>query len=64
MKTERTIKLLNTACEIITELHNADKEMTKRINVLFNEIKYADKIDDETCSTCDHHEAINRRYTR
>ena len=36
-------RLLNTACEIITELeHNADDEQQKRIDAMFNEIKYTD----------------------
>ena len=36
-------RLLNTACEIINELeHNADDEQQKRIDAMFNEIKYTD----------------------
>ena len=48
MKTEQLNRLLNTACEIITQLeHNADAEQAKKINAMFDEIKYADKIDEE-----------------
>lgn len=40
--------LLNTACEIITELeHNADEQQQTKIDALFNEIKYSDKLDEE-----------------
>ena len=48
MKTEQLNRLLNTACKIITQLeHNADAEQAKKINAMFDEIKYADKIDEE-----------------
>ena len=47
-KLERLNRLLNTACEIITQLeHNADTEQQKVIDAMFEEIKYADEIDDE-----------------
>ena len=44
-------RLLNTACEIVSELeHNADDEQQKRIDAMFNEIKYTDELDDEMTS--------------
>jgi hypothetical protein len=46
MQKEQLERLLNTACEIITELeHNADEEQMKRIDAMFNEILYSDEID-------------------
>jgi len=46
MKKEQLERLLNTACEIITELeHNADEDQMKRIDAMFNEILYSDEID-------------------
>ena len=54
MKIEQLNRLLNTACEIITELeHNADEEQKKKINSMFNEIKYAEKIDEEMSTRAD-----------
>jgi len=48
MKKKQLNRLLNTACEIITELeHNADAEQQKIIDALFNEIKYSDELDEE-----------------
>lgn len=48
MELERLNRLLNTACEIITQLeHNADAEQQEMIDAMFNEIKYADDIDDQ-----------------
>ncbi len=48
MNNEQLNRLLNTACEIIIELeHNADDEQQRRIDAMFNEIKYADNIDDQ-----------------
>jgi hypothetical protein len=48
MQKEKLERLLNTACEIITELeHNADEEQIKRIDAMFNEILYSDEIDSE-----------------
>tara|TARA_R100001163_G_C5020700_1_gene163590 strand:+ start:187 stop:603 length:417 start_codon:yes stop_codon:yes gene_type:complete len=45
---EQLNRLLNTACEIIIELeHNADDEQQKRINAMFDEIKYTEDIDEE-----------------
>jgi len=41
-------RLLNKACEIITSLeHNADDDLQKDIDALFNEIRYSDELDDE-----------------
>jgi len=41
-------RLLKSACEIITELeHTADNEQQKRIDSMFNEIKYTDELDGE-----------------
>jgi hypothetical protein len=46
MQKEQLERLLNTACEIITELeHNADEGQMKRIDAMFNEILYSDEID-------------------
>lgn len=48
MKVEQLERLLNNACEIIISLeHYADESLIKDIDALFNEIKYADEIDDE-----------------
>jgi hypothetical protein len=48
MKKKQLNRLLNTACEIITELeHNADADQQKKIDALFNEIKYSDELDEE-----------------
>jgi len=48
MKKKQLNRLLNTACEIITELeHNADANQQKKIDALFNEIKYSDELDEE-----------------
>ena len=48
MKNKQLNRLLNTACEIITSLeHNADDDLMKTIDAMFNEIKYSDRIDDE-----------------
>ncbi len=48
MTNEQLNRLLNTACEIIIQLeHNADDEQQRRIDAMFNEIKYADNIDDQ-----------------
>ena len=48
MKIKQLNRLLNTACKIITSLeHHADDDLMKNINAMFEEIKYADKIDDE-----------------
>jgi hypothetical protein len=48
MTNEQLNRLLNTACEIIIELeHNANDEQQRRIDAMFNEIKYADNIDDQ-----------------
>lgn len=48
MKVEQLERLLNNACEIIISLeHYADESLAKDIDALFNEIKYADEIDDE-----------------
>jgi flagellin-specific chaperone FliS len=48
MKKKQLNRLLNTACEIITELeHNADADQQKKIDTLFNEIKYSDELDEE-----------------
>ena len=48
VKLDRANRLLNDACEIITQLeHNADEGQMKSINIMFDEIKYADQIDDE-----------------
>lgn len=55
MKKEQLERLLNTACEIITDLedfyfyhHKDDEGMKIRIDALFNEIKYSDKLDADT----------------
>lgn len=52
MQKEQLERLLNTACEIITDMedfyfawHPRDSEMASRIDALFNEIKYSDKLD-------------------
>lgn len=52
MTKEQLEKLLNTACEIITDMedfyfswHPRDSEMANRIDTLFNEIKYSDTLD-------------------
>lgn len=47
MKQEQLERLLNTACEIITELEDyvQDKEIASRIDALFNEIKYSADLD-------------------
>jgi hypothetical protein len=46
-KLERVNELLNKACGIIISLeHNADKSLQKEINVLFNQIRYMDELDD------------------
>ena len=48
MKKKQLNRLLNTACEIITELeHNADADQQKKIDALFNEIKYSDELDEQ-----------------
>jgi len=48
VKLDRANRLLNDACEIIIQLeHHADEEQMKSINIMFDEIKYADQIDDE-----------------
>lgn len=40
-------ELLNTACELLTELeHHADEEQKEKIEALFNAIKYNDELDD------------------
>tara|TARA_R100001244_G_scaffold112600_1_gene83339 strand:+ start:1218 stop:1439 length:222 start_codon:yes stop_codon:yes gene_type:complete len=47
-KLSRANRLLNDACEIITQLeHNATSEQVKEIDAMFNEIKYADHVDAE-----------------
>lgn len=52
MTKEQLEKLLNTACEIITDMEEfyfnmnpRDSEMAGRIDALFNEIKYSDTLD-------------------
>ena len=41
-------RLLNTACEIIIELeHNADIAQQRKIEAMFNEIKYTEDLDFE-----------------
>jgi len=52
MTKEQLEKLLNTACEIITDMEDfyfnmnpRDSEMANRIDTLFNEIKYSDTLD-------------------
>lgn len=41
-------RLLNTACEIIMSLeHHADTYTANKIEVLFQEIKYSDNLDEE-----------------
>jgi len=48
MKNNQLNRLLNTACEIITSLeHHADDDLKKSIDAFFNEIMYADQVDDE-----------------
>jgi hypothetical protein len=45
---EKLNKLLDTACNLIIELeHNANVEQQQRINAMFDEIRYADYVDDE-----------------
>lgn len=51
MKKEQLERLLNTACEIITDMENhyfqtaaTDTDMASRIDALFNEIKYSDTL--------------------
>lgn len=41
-------RLLNNACELLTELEcYADTDQSQKIDALFDEIKYADEIDAE-----------------
>jgi len=47
-KLDRANRLLNDACNIIIQLeHHADEQQMKSINIMFDEIKYADRLDDE-----------------
>lgn len=44
-----TERQLNTACEIITELETyADADQKMKIESLFNDIKYSDKIEEDS----------------
>jgi len=44
-KLDRANRLLNDACNIIIQLeHHADEQQMKSINIMFDEIKYAEKI--------------------
>ena len=51
MTKEQLERLLNTACEIITDVEGVyfatreDLDMQQRIDALFNEIKYSDHLD-------------------
>ena len=48
MEKDKIENLLNKACEIIMELeHYADKEQQNRIEAVFNEILFSDKLDEE-----------------
>jgi hypothetical protein len=48
MKKKQLNRLLNTACELLSQLEDsASDEQKKGINSVFNEIKYSDRIDDE-----------------
>jgi len=41
-------ELLNTACELLTELeHHADEEQKEKIEALFNAIKYNDELEED-----------------
>jgi hypothetical protein len=52
MNVKQLERLLNNACEIIISLeHYADESLNKDIDALFNELKYADDIDDELALT-------------
>lgn len=61
MEKNQLEKLLNEACELLIIFEDgniANEEDRKRISAIFNEIKYADEIDDELALT------ISERYCK
>jgi hypothetical protein len=56
MKKETLERLLNEACELLIIFEDgnvASDEDKKKISAIFNEIKYADDIDDEQAMSAD-----------
>jgi hypothetical protein len=56
MKKETLERLLNEACELLIIFEDgniANDNDKERINAIFNEIKYAEKIDSEMCISGD-----------
>jgi hypothetical protein len=56
MKKETLERLLNNACELLIifeDSNSATQEDKDKIDAIFNEIKYADRIDDEIRMSAD-----------